>query len=117
MAKEIKTEHGKKFFDLDRNTAETEIGILGLSRMIEGIKEDMKSLGVVYDFWFSEKSLFENGQFETILNLLKEQGYLLKKDDATWFRSSMFGDDEDKVVIRRTGTPTYFATDMAYHYN
>ena len=117
LAKEIKTEHGKKFFDLDRNTAETEIGILGLSRMIEGIMEDMKSLGVVYDFWFSEKSLFENGQFETILNLLKEQGYLLKKDGATWFRSSMFGDDEDKVVIRRTGTPTYFATDMAYHYN
>jgi arginyl-tRNA synthetase len=72
---------------------------------------------VTFDVWFSERSLFENGQYDTAMTLLKEGGYIAEKETATWFVSTALGENKDNVVVRSDGSPTYFATDIAYHYN
>jgi arginyl-tRNA synthetase len=117
LAEEIKDEAGDRFVAMDAGPAAAEIGEIGLGRMIEEIRRDMRSLNVEYDEWFSERSLFPGGQYDRVLEMLREGEHLVDRDGATWFRSSALGDDEDKVIVRSTGAPTYIATDMAYHYN
>ena len=70
-----------------------------------------------FDIWFREQSLYENGQYEKVMGLLRKSNYLAEKEGATWFVSSNLGEDKDNVVVRSNGAPTYFATDIAYHYN
>jgi arginyl-tRNA synthetase len=117
LAREISDQEGRRFLDMDDAEAEAELGEIGLQRMVDEIRTDMSALRVDYDSWFSERSLFTNGQFDAAMKLLKDQGYVAEKDGATWFTSSALGDDDDKVIIRSTGVPTYFATDVAYHYD
>lgn len=81
------------------------------------IHEDLAEFGVVYDEWFSERSLTSNGHIEKALAKLKEQGHTYEKDGAIWFKSTAFGDDKDRVVVRDNGQTTYFASDIAYHLN
>jgi arginyl-tRNA synthetase len=85
--------------------------------MIKLIKSDLELLGVSFDVWFSEQSLYDNGQYQTAMSLLRQGGYIAEKENATWFVSTALGEDKDNVVIRGDGSPTYFATDIAYHYN
>ena len=117
LAARIVDEEGGRFLDMDEAAAEAELGEIGLQHMVDEIRSDMRALRVDYDVWFSERSLFPDGQFDAAMKLLKDQGYLVERDDATWFTSSALGDDDDKVIIRSTGVPTYFATDVAYHYD
>ncbi|MEK7353931.1 MAG: arginine--tRNA ligase, partial [Chloroflexota bacterium] len=95
----------------------SEIGKLGLARVTGLIKADLLLLGVTFDNWFTEKSLYANGQYDTVMKLLREKGYIAEKEGATWFVSTALGEDKDNVVVRSDGSPTYFATDIAYHYN
>jgi len=81
------------------------------------IKAALELLGVSFDVWFSERSLYEKGQYQTVMSLLRQRGYIAEKEDATWFVSTALGEDKDNVVVRGDGSPTYFATDIAYHYN
>ena len=81
------------------------------------IHEDLAEFGVVYDEWFSERSLTSNGHIDKALAILKEKGHTYEKDGAIWFRSTAFGDDKDRVVVRDNGQTTYFASDIAYHWN
>lgn len=81
------------------------------------IKQDLSDFGVHFDVWFSERSLYANDQVTPAMNLLKERGMAYEKDGALWFRSSLFGDDKDRVLIRANGVPTYFASDVAYMKN
>jgi len=81
------------------------------------IREDLTGIGVEFDNWFSEGTLFEGGEYDTALKLLRENDYLSERDGALWFNSTMLGDDKDNVVVRSSGEPTYFASDIAYHYN
>ena len=74
-------------------------------------------LGVTFDVWFSERSLYDKGQYQTAMSLLRQEGYISEKENATWFVSTALGEDKDNVVVRGDGSPTYFATDIAYHYN
>ena len=104
-------------YDTDDPGALSDLGKAGIRLMIEGIKEDIESLHIDFDNWFSEKSLFEDGQFEKCIGLLKEMGYVSDKDGATWLLNSKLGEEKDNVLIRTNGTPTYFSTDIAYHYN
>ncbi|HBR64224.1 MAG TPA: arginine--tRNA ligase [Dehalococcoidia bacterium] len=104
-------------YDTDDPGALSDLGKAGIQLMIEGIKEDIESLHIDFDNWFSEKSLFENGQFEKCIGLLKEMGYVGDRDGATWLLNSNLGEEKDNVLIRSNGTPTYFSTDIAYHYN
>ena len=70
-----------------------------------------------FDVWFSEQSLYDNGQYQRVMSLLREGGYIGERENATWFVSTALGEDKDNVVVRSDGSPTYFASDIAYHYN
>ncbi|UCE97229.1 MAG: arginine--tRNA ligase [Dehalococcoidia bacterium] len=117
LAKEIKNENGNNFIKLPRIEAESKVGAIGLTKMINRIQKDLKLLKVDFDVWFSEKSLFDNGQYNKVISMLKKGGHLAEKESAVWFVSTVLGEDKDNVVIRSDGSATYFATDIAYHYN
>jgi len=89
----------------------------GLEQLIADIRNDLEEFGVVFDQWYSERSLETNGAIARALTRLESQGHLYKKDGATWFRASEFGDEKDRVVVRENGQKTYFASDIAYHYD
>jgi arginyl-tRNA synthetase len=117
MAGEIIADEGDKFLSLPEKEAIAEIGRLGLARMLAQIKGDLELLGVSFDVWFRERELFEQGQYDKVMSLLREGGYIAEREAATWFVSTALGEDKDNVVVRSDGSPTYFATDIAYHYN
>ena len=85
--------------------------------MLDTIRADVALLRVRYDAWFSERSLYRDGLHDKTMELLSVNGHLTKRDGATWLASKALGDDRDNVLVRRTGAPTYFASDIAYHYN
>ena len=117
LAKKIAKSEGTRFLEQDEEQALKEIGDIGREKMVESIKEDLAGIGVEFDNWFSERTLFESGEYDTTLGLLRDNDYLSERDGATWFNSTMLGDDKDNVVVRSNGEPTYFASDIAYHYN
>jgi len=117
LAREIIAEEGDRFLTLPRQEAVPQLGRLGVERVIKLIRSDLELLGVSFDVWFSERSLYDNGQYQRAMSLLSEGGYIAKKEGATWFVSTSLGDDKDNVVVRSDGSPTYFASDIAYHYN
>jgi arginyl-tRNA synthetase len=117
MVREIMAKHGDRFGKMSEAEATAQLGQIGLEKMIGQIKADLELLGVIFDVWFSEQSLYENEHYQTALSLLKQGGYIAKKEGATWFVSTALGEDKDNVVVRTDGTLTYFATDIAYHYN
>lgn len=117
LAKEIIAGEGDKFLSLPGKEAIAHLGQSGLVRIIEQIKSDLERLGVSFDVWFSEKSLYEKGQYEKVMSLLRKGGYINEREGATWFVSTALGEDKDNVVVRSDGSPTYFASDIAYHYN
>ena len=87
----------------------------GLDHIVEDIRRDLEEFGVVYEEWFSERSLTASGAVGKVVDRLREAGHLYEKEGALWFRSSAFGDEKDRVVVRENGQPTYFASDIAYH--
>jgi arginyl-tRNA synthetase len=117
LAKEIIAEEGDKFLSLPEKEAVARLGHIGLVKIIEQIKGDLERLGVSFDVWFSEQELFDRGQYKKVMALLDKGGYITEKEGATWFVSTALGEDKDNVVVRSDGSPTYFASDIAYHYN
>jgi len=90
---------------------------IGLKNILSGIKQDLEKFNVKYDSWFSEKHLHDGDTIDRALKKLQKKGYLYKKDGATWFMASHFGDEKDRVVTRENGQKTYFASDIAYLLN
>ncbi len=88
-----------------------------LDSVLDDIKEDLSEFGVNYDCWFSEQSLLEDGSIEKGIQALKDAGHTYVEKDAIWFRATAFGDEKDRVLIRANGQTTYFASDVAYHWN
>ena len=88
-----------------------------LQEKLEQMKRDLADFRVHYDIWFSEQTLHDSGAIEAVLKELQQKGYLYEKDGAIWFRSTLFGDDKDEVLVRSSGVTTYFAADIAYHKN
>ena len=82
--------------------------------VLEMIKKDLGDFGVQFDVWFSEKSLYINNLIEPAMEALKEGDFAYEQDGALWFKSTLFGDDKDRVLIRQNGVPTYFTSDVAY---
>ncbi len=117
LAREIVREQGDRFLSLPEPEAVSELAEIGVAKMLEAIKHDLELLGVTFDNWFSEKSLYQGGQYDRVMKLLRSGGYIVEKANATWFESSSLGEDKDNVLIRGDGSPTYFASDIAYHYN
>jgi len=93
------------------------IVLFSRDRMLADIRNDLEEFGVRYDNWYSERVLARSGAVEKALDALRASGHVYVKDGATWFKSTDFGDDEDRVIIRENGVGTYFAADIAYHYD
>jgi len=103
----LRTSLGSEQFAIVLNAA--------LDDILADIRNDLEEFGVVPGRWFSEKSLTENGAIEAALAELEKRGMLYEKDGPTWFRTTNYGDDKDRVVVRDNGVSTYFASDIAYH--
>ncbi|HKB82608.1 MAG TPA: arginine--tRNA ligase [Burkholderiales bacterium] len=88
-----------------------------LTEQLDDCRNDLLEFGIAFDAWFSEKSLFDSGKVEWVVENLEKSGYLFEKDGAKWFRSTDFGDEKDRVMQRENGQYTYFASDIAYHFN
>lgn len=89
----------------------------GLNAILEDIRQDLAEFGTDYDEWFSERSLVESGEVDKAIEQLKAAGLLYQERGAWWFKSTDFGDEKDRVVVRDNGQATYFASDIAYHLN
>ena len=89
----------------------------GLNEILENIRQDLNEFGVVYDEWFSERTLTETNAVQQAIDRLKASNKLYEKKGAWWFRSTDYGDEKDRVVVRDNGQTTYFASDIAYHMN
>ena len=86
-----------------------------LEYILDDIRDDLEHFGVVYDEWYSERRLTENGLVDQAIERLKASGHTYEKDGALWFRSTDYGDEKDRVLVRENGQTTYFASDIAYH--
>jgi len=117
IAKEVVGEEGDRFLKMPEAQGIEELGKIGLSKVLALTRADLKQLRLEYDVWYSEKTLYQNGQFDKAMKLLRESGFIAEREGATWFVSTALGEDKDNVVIRSNGTPTYFGADIAYHYN
>jgi len=89
----------------------------GLEAILHNIRQDLKEFGVEYDEWFSERSLEKSSAVQIAIERLQRSGHVYKKDGALWFRSTDYGDEKDRVIVRDNGQTTYFASDIAYHAN
>ncbi|MGZ3634658.1 MAG: arginine--tRNA ligase [Syntrophales bacterium] len=87
------------------------------SEILQGIKDDLKAFGVVFDNYFSEKDLYRDDGVAKLLAQLEKSKFIYNDGETVWFRTTAFGDEKDRVVIRKSGEPTYFAADIAYHQN
>lgn len=116
IAGELIEREGDKFIHCQDETPEIFLHY-GKERIMEGIREDLKRFNVTIDNWFAEKALYRNEEVEKSIELLKDRGYVYEKEQALWFRSTDFGDDKDRVVVRANKQKTYFASDIAYHLN
>jgi arginyl-tRNA synthetase len=117
IATEIKNEVGDSLLKPEGEDGPPEMHDLGIDKMMTIIKDDLAAIGVKYDNWFSERSLYSDSTYETTMNLLRENGFVAEREGAVWFVSSALGEEKDNVLIRSTGQPTYFASDIAYHYD
>ena len=115
LGSELAGEFGDRYLGADQEQAVAEVGAVGLERMLDSIRGDLARIGVEFDVWFREHTLFENGQYDAAFDELVKRGATAQRDGATWFTSSALGEDKDNVLVRSTGEPTYFAKDIAYH--
>lgn len=119
------TEHAKAFYKIngdkyaDTESKERRDALVGyaLPKNIDGLERDLKKYRIVYDKWFRESSLHNDGSVQKVINTLKEKGVTYEQDGALWFKASEFGNDKDIVLVRANGLPTYIVPDIAYHYN
>jgi arginyl-tRNA synthetase len=90
---------------------------LGLNAILGDIRQDLEEFGVVYEEWFSERELVDSGRVDKAIEQLKKSGHIYEDKGALWFRSTDFGDEKDRVVVRDNGVKTYFASDIGYHWH
>lgn len=117
LAAEIVAGFGDRFRQAGPDAGKRDLGDLGVQRMLTIIRETLDRLGVRFDAWFSEASLYTSGTYDDVLARLRERGVLAERDGALWLLSTDLGEDKDNVLVRNTGAPTYFASDIAYHYD
>jgi len=117
IAQEIVRSDGEKYLSLSPTERAKIFSERAYLQVLEHIKNVLHSMGVDFDVWFSESSLHRSGALERVIARLDKKGYVYQKDGATWLKTTAFGDDKDRVLIRESGEPTYFAADIAYHQN
>ncbi|WMM33846.1 arginine--tRNA ligase [Shouchella clausii] len=115
IAKQLVDEAGDQYRQLDEKERLAFMRDYGLKKELEKIKQDLNAYRVEFDKWFSETSLYETGQVERGLQVLKDKNETYEKDGATWLRSTAYGDDKDRVLVKQDGTYTYLTPDISYH--
>lgn len=109
--------YGDKYMNTSEEERRAALVEYALPINIKGLETDLGKYRIKYDTWFKESTLHNSGKVTEIVELLKEKGVTYEKDGAIWFKASDFGDDQDRVLVRANGVPTYFVPDIAYHYN
>jgi len=117
IAREIVDREGIAYLERPEEVSIPYLTDYAAAIILEGIKEDLLKFGVVFDLYFSERELYKDDGVAVILRELEEQGHIYWEDETRWFRTTAFGDEKDRVVVRQNGEPTYFAADIAYHKN
>jgi arginyl-tRNA synthetase len=117
LAAELVKRDGERYLTRDPREVNSLFTDYAAGTILEGIKEDLREFGVVFDLYFSERELYREDGVGKLLRALQEKGFIYSEGDALWFRTTAFGDDKDRVVVRQNGDPTYFAADIAYHRN
>jgi len=115
IGKKLAEEYGDKFVDQSSDERLSFFREYGLKYEMAKLKTDLEEFRVPFDVWYSETSLYHNGKIDNALAALKEKGHIYEEDGATWFRSTTFGDDKDRVLIKNDGSYTYLTPDLAYH--
>jgi arginyl-tRNA synthetase len=115
LAEELLKRDGREIFAKDEKEAIMPCARFAAGKIIEGMRADLVDFGITFDRWFSEQSLYDSGKVDTDIRHFKEKGLIYEKDGAQWFKTSDFGDEKDRVVVRQNGQTTYFASDIAYH--
>jgi arginyl-tRNA synthetase len=115
FGKDLVEKEGDRLLQLDDKERYAYFREYGLERELEKLKKDLKEFGVEFDVWFSETSLYQSNKIDNVLAKLKERGETFEQDGATWFRSTTYGDDKDRVLIKGDGSYTYLTPDIAYH--
>ncbi len=117
LANALKDEFGDSLLRPEGEPRPPEMHDRGVALMLENIRQDLDAIGVQYDNWFSERSVYDGGTYEKAMDLLRERGFVSEREGAVWFASSALGEEKDNVLVRSSGAPTYFASDIAYHYD
>jgi len=117
LARDFIEENGAGFRGRPLEEVLPEFTAYAANHILDGIKEDLDLFGVHFENWFSEQSLHNRGAIGEALAFLRERGYIYEEEGAVWFKSTAFGDEKDRVVIRANGASTYFAADIAYHWD
>ncbi|CAI8018215.1 Arginine--tRNA ligase [Geodia barretti] len=122
IAAEIIEAEGPGLLEMPEPASIRRIGDIAREKMVTVIRDDLDAIGVNFDNWFSERWLFQNddapaSDYDRAISMLRDGGHLAERSGALWFNSIALGDDRDNVVVRSSGEPTYFASDIAYHYN
>ncbi|ANU20238.1 arginine--tRNA ligase [Planococcus plakortidis] len=115
IAAALVEEHGDKFLHMTEQERYKAFREHGLKVELAKLQKDLADFRVHFDVWYSETSLYENGKIDAALKKLRDNGHIYEEDGATWFRSTTFGDDKDRVLIKNDGTYTYLTPDIAYH--
>ncbi|MDE0071099.1 MAG: arginine--tRNA ligase [Caldilineaceae bacterium] len=109
---------GDRILKLEREAAVSTMRDIGREIVLRDLESELQALGVTFDRWFSERSLYDEGLVDSLLKQLAADGEVIERDGARWFVASKYpGNEKDEVVVRSNGAPTYFASDIAYHYD
>lgn len=115
IARDLITKFGSRYLDTPEDESIPVFSRLGGDIILQGIKQDLEDFGVVHNTWFSEQTLFDSGKVDEAIAQMQQNGFIYENEGALWFRTTDFGDDKDRVVVRSNGVTTYFASDIAYH--
>jgi arginyl-tRNA synthetase len=115
MAKNVLDEKGTQLFEANEDQAIEMLSKKAAEEILAGIRNDLNDLGISFNTWYSEQSLYDRGRVDAAINYLKQEKLVYEKDGALWFAATQFGDEKDRVVVRQNGQTTYFASDIAYH--
>jgi len=115
LAAQVRQRRGDALLEEEETAAVDFCARLAAGTILDGIRKDLEDFGVRFDQWYSEQSLFDAGRVEAALDELRRRGIVYEKDGAQWCRTSEYGDEKDRVVVRQNGLTTYFASDIAYH--
>lgn len=115
LAREFVKHCGEKYRNSPLDEVLSEFTGFAGGRILEGIKDDLDAFGVHFDHWFSEQTLHDAEGIQQAIEAMAARGFVYESEEAKWFRSTAFGDEKDRVVIRSNGVSTYFASDLAYH--